>query len=414
MRRADLAVVAALFLAALALRLHGVENPPVRILDEHANLDGAVHYWEAGQFEPDTWQHPTLRHLINYAFLRALGDNPLGWRLRNVLAGAAAVALTWLFAFHATGSRRAALVAGALLATDPLHVVLSRFTFEEITGGALFVGSVVLFLVHRGRPALVALAAALMGCALAVKWYFAPAWLLLLLLDLRAGGAWRDPRAALFLATTWTLVPAGVYLASFAPWFGRGYGLADFPEHCATAYASLQAMTEHSVRATDLRAALIRHLSAGEWFVRPIATGMGHLDGAGGGEFIVYTNDLPVWALTLPAVTATSIVAIRRRALGLALPAILFAASYALFVIVRRPAMLYSAAPLLPFAFTAIGLAGALLADRLPAPRGQRALAAAGAVLVAWNLYLYPLVTTHRVPLAPYRPVLEQVELVTR
>jgi dolichyl-phosphate-mannose-protein mannosyltransferase len=407
-RRGDLPAVAAVFLLALALRLYGVGYPPQRWVDEQANMAGAVNYAEGGRFEPDTWQHPPLRHLVGYAFLRVLGDNPWGWRLKNVLLGAAAAVLAWLFTLHVTSSRRAALLAGLLLATDPLHVVLSRFTFEEVYGGAFFLGAVVLWLLHRQRTSWLLASALLMGCALGTKWYYVPAWLLLFALLLREHGNWRDVRTVLFLACCWLVVPLTVYVAAYLPWFGRGYGLAELPEHVVDAFAFLQAMTEHYVSNTDTRTVFHGHASALEWFVRPILIGYGFHPEPDRWEFVLYGNDLPIWGLALPAVIATLVLAIRDRRPALALPALLFLAPYLPLVLARRPVFVYSAIPLVPFAFAAIGAAVARLADRF----GARLYAVAVVVMVGWNLYLYPLVATRRVPLAPYRWLLDGAEIL--
>jgi dolichyl-phosphate-mannose--protein O-mannosyl transferase len=411
--RRDLLAPALLFLLAFGLRVADLDHPPFRFMDEGTHIPAAVHYVEAGQFEPDFWEHPPLRHLLAWAGLQAFGDNPYGWRLRNVLFGAAAAALTWLFALAVTASRRAALLAGALLATDPLHVVLSRFTYEEIYGGALFTGAVAVLALHRQRTGRLILAALLLGCALATKWYYAPGWLLMAALTAWDSRRLRDPGAIAgtlaFLGCCWLLVPAGVYAASFAPWFGRGYGLGELVELTASAYRSLQSIGDEAFKAMDLRTVFHGHLSAAEWFVAPVMMGEGTRLGADRGEFILFVNDLPVWGLTLPAMAVVSVAAARRRSLALAWPVLFFGASYALFLVVKRPAFLYSAVPLLPFAFTAIAAALWLVAERLGGARwGRRAFWLVAALLVAWNLYLFPLVTAKPVPLAPYQWVLER------
>jgi dolichyl-phosphate-mannose--protein O-mannosyl transferase len=405
--RADLRALGAVLLLALGLRLYGVWHPPQRFIDEVPNMEGAVQYAERGHFEPDTWQHPPLRHLVGYAFLSALGDDPWGWRLKNVLLGAATAALAWAFALHATGNRRAALLAGLLVATDPLHVVLSRFTAEEIYGGALFLAGVVLWQARRDRTWGLVGAAALLGCALAIKWYWLLAWLLLLLILLAEDGRWRDLRTAAFVGCVWTLVPLTIYVASYLPWFGRGYGLAELPEHVANALAFQQWMTGEYVHATDGRATLQGHLSALEWFVRPIAVGWSVRPEQDTVELDLYANSLPVWILTLPAVIALAVHAIRQRRVEPALPVALFLALWLPLVVTRRPVFLYSASVVLPFAFTAVGWGIARVSERL----GARLYWGALAALLAWNLYLYPLVTMRRVPEAAYRPVLPWVHV---
>ena len=91
--------------------------------------------------------------------------------------------------------------------------------------------------------------------------------------------------------------------------------------------------------------------------------------------------------------------------LRLALPVLCFVATYALHAFVRRPVLIYSAVPLLPFAFAAIGLAVSWAAGRW----GPKAGWTLAALLVASNLYLYPLATGRAVPPALYGHVLSRI-----
>jgi dolichyl-phosphate-mannose-protein mannosyltransferase len=396
MKRRDLVLAGVLFLLAFGLRILDLDYPRFMVLDEPGNVPAATHYWNDGQFEPDVWEHPPLRHVTLYGFIQLLGDNPYGWRMRNVLFGALAAALTYLFALEVTGLGRAALLAGLLLATDPLHVVLSRYTYEEVYGGAFFLGALVLHVRHRQRSLWLALSAVLMGCALATKWYYVPCWALLGALTLREHGNFRDPRSALFVACTWVFIPLSVYVLSYGPWFGRGYSMPELLEHVLSSYRSLQSMTPNSFQAASN---LLVHPSAREWFTAPIVVGQGVYLDAGRGEFVLFVNSLPIWILTLPALLGVTALAWRRRQLTLALPVLFFFASYALLVSVERPVFIYSAAPLLPLAFTAIGFAVTWTTGRL----GARLYWIIVAAAMAWNGFLYPLVTAKRVPVAPYR-----------
>jgi hypothetical protein len=63
---------------------------------------------------------------------------------------------------------------------------------------------------------------------------------------------------------------------------------------------------------------------------------------------------------------------------------------------------------LLPFAFTAVAVALTAASARI----GRRAALGIAGVLVASNLYLYPLATGVEVPAAAYRPVLGLLHLV--
>jgi predicted membrane-bound dolichyl-phosphate-mannose-protein mannosyltransferase len=406
MNKRDAAALLLVLGIALGLRLYGVTTPAYPWGDEIEHVASAAHYAERGHFAPNLWEHPPLRHLLLRGFLMVFGESPLGWRLRNVLFGALTAALVFLFVRGVGGSLPAATLGGLLMATDPLHVVLSRFTYEETYGVAFFMASVVLFTFARGRSGWHLASALLMGCALATKWYYVPVWGVIGLLALREDGNWRRPADALFMASVWILAPLLVYVLAYTPWFGRGYSVGEWVEITVNAYYSLQKM---DVGTFNPAMPYMRPVSSLRWFTAPVAFG-GVFEAAGDrGRYIVFGNGL-AWALALPAVALAAFQGWKARRLWPALPALFFVATYALFLIPRRPSFIYNAAPLLPFAFAAVGLALASLADRL----GRRVAWGLAGLLLAANLYLYPLVTAREVPVAAYEFVLSRVDFDAR
>ena len=400
MNKKDLSILTLLFLIAFCVRFYDLSYPSFKWMDEAGHVPAATNYWQHGQFEPDNWEHPPLRHIIFYGFLQVFGDNPYGWRLRNVLFGAAAALLTYLFAREISGSRKAGLMAGLLMATDPLHIVLSRFTFEEVYGGAIFLAGLVLHLQHKRRSVVLMLSAFFMGCALATKWYYIPCWFLVYLLTLYEDGNYRKIKTALFITSTYVLIPVAVYLLSYYQWFGRGYSLNELGEFIANSYRVLQSYQPQNY---DYGLIFLSHISAGEWFFRPVIVGQGTLLPNNGGEFILYMNSLPVWILTFPAMTGIFILGAYRQNLRMVIPVLFFCATYVLFLFVKRPTFIYSAVPLLPFAFTAIACGITHIAERYSA----RIYYVAITLMLAWNLYLFPLVTAKKIPMAPYRYIIE-------
>jgi len=397
-------LVAVVAVLAFALRFYDCAYPPAPWLDEGGHVAASYSYWNDGQFGPDNWEHPPLRHILLQGFLQLFGDTPYGWRMRNIIFGSLAAGLATLCALQATGSRKAALMAGLLLATDPLHVVLSRYTWEEIYGGAFFLAAIVCYLKRTRTVYWQGASALFMGCALATKWYYVPAWFLLCALSLARNGTFKCRRDVLHVVCVWLLIPVSVYVLSYYPWFGRGYTLGEFVQFVVNAYYSLQG---YQLQQYNPNLLFLTHASAREWFVAPIIVGQGTFVSADRGEFIIYMNSLPIWGLTLPAIAVMAVHAARKKSLALALPALVFCATYALYFIVKRPAFIYSAAPLLPFAFIAIAYVIARLSDKF----GLKCYVAALALLVGWNLYLYPLVTAKKVPVAAYRSILERPEV---
>jgi dolichyl-phosphate-mannose-protein mannosyltransferase len=397
--RNDIVLLLVLFLFAFSLRFYDFSYPDFKWFDETMHVPAAINYWNNGQFEPDLWEHPPLRHIILYGFLQFFGDNPYGWRMRNILFGSIAAVLTYLFALEISGSRRTALMAGLLLATDPLHIVLSRYTYEEIYGGAFFLAAIVLYLKHNQRSLWFVSSALFLGCALATKWYYVPCWFLVLFLALRENDNYRNVRTALFISSTYFFIPLSIFILSYYQWFGRGYSVTEFIEFIINAYHSLQ---KNRLSLYDPGFLFLSQSSAVEWFIRPIVIGQGTYLSADRGEFILFLNNLPIWILTIPSMIGLTITAVRRRCMTLALPALFFCASYMLYFIVQRPVFLYSAVPLLPFAFTAIAYGISQLADRY----GSRLYYAALLVTLCWSLFLYPLVTAKQVPVAAYKYII--------
>jgi len=404
MNRKEIGLLCILFLFAFALRFYDLSYPSFRWSDENAHVPAATNYLNNGQFEPDNWEHPPLRHFILYCFLQVFGDNPFGWRMRNVLFGSLSVVLLYLFASKVTNSKKTACMAALILASDPLHIVLSRYTFDEVYGTAFFLSALVLYLKHGRQSFGFVLSAFFMGCALATKWYYAPCWLMICLLALREDGNYRDLRTTLFITGTYILIPLSVFIISYYPWFGRGYTFAEFLEFITNAYYSLQ---NYKPEKYQQGLFFLSHTSAVEWFIRPVIVGQGtYLDNTRG-EFILYANSLPIWILTIPSVVGLAIVAFKKKNMTLALPALFFCATYMLFLFIRRPAFIYSATPLLPFAFTAIAYGIAQLTNRY----SVRLFYVALAIMLTWNLYLYPLVTAKKVPIAPYQYILNNADI---
>jgi 4-amino-4-deoxy-L-arabinose transferase-like glycosyltransferase len=407
MNMRSLILLSLVFLVAFSLRFYDCTNPSYKYMDETGHVPAATNYWYNGQFEPDHWEHPPLRPIMLYGFLQVFGDNPYGWRMRNILFGSAAAALTFLLALGTSGSKKNALLAGLLLATDPLHIALSRHTFCEIYSVAFFLAAVVLYQWHKQRSSWLMLSAFFVGCAMATKWYYFPAWFLLFLLALYEHKNYRKPGSIIFISCSYLLIPLSVYTLAFYSWFGRGYSFTEFIEFVTNVFTSMQQYMADNYMAGLV---FITHLSAGEWFTSSIVVGEGRYFGNGTGEFILFTNNLPVWILTFPSVIVLLVIAARKKSLQVALPALLFCSSYMQYLFVNRPAFLYSVVPLLPYAFTAIAYTISQFAERY----GVRIYYGALAFILAWNMYLYPLATRKIVSVAPYRFILNNNNIQIR
>jgi len=397
MRRSIL-IASALFAAAVLLRGAGLDREPHLKGDEASHVANAGAFAEHGHLGPDNWYHPPLKHLLTYAAIRAAGDGPYGWRCRNVVFGAGTVAVLFLLAEALLGPGFAALTAALLLACDPLHVAFSRTTFEDVPATFfLLLGFLFALRRARGSGAVALLGAAVsFGLAVALRTYAAGPLLAtavaLAVVEVRRG----RPANVIGTASALGAVPLVAYLAPWVPWFRRGYGFGEwlFLQRWAFVAAT-------STPAEGYSPVLLALDRPWRWFLAPVGVA---LPGPGGGEgFQALMNDLPVWALVLPALAALGARAIRERRWDIAAVPAAFAILYVPFLAVPRPIFLYSSLPLLPLGFLAIGDAARRLLGRW-AP-------AFVAAAVAWEMYLYPLATGASVPPAWYAPVLPWLEV---
>jgi hypothetical protein len=138
------------------------------------------------------------------------------------------------------------------------------------------------------------------------------------------------------------------------------------------------------------------------WFLRPIVLGNPTDHHGAWGRFLVIMNNMPVWGLTLPSIVFLAVRARRERRPLAALPALLFGLSYLQVAAVDRPMFLYSALVLLPFAFLAAAHLVVFLLDALRF--SDRTFRLVSAFVVAWGLYLVPLVLNRAVPAGLYAP----------
>jgi len=387
---------AALVAVALVARLSTVAAVRVPTGDELAHVP-AAHAAAEGRGGAETWLNPPFSYEVLAVSIRALGDGPWGWRLRNVVLGALTPLVLALLAFAAfPGRRRAGWIAGWLLALDPLHVTISRGTFEEVQAIFFFlVAALGVVLAAEGRRTLL-LAGVALGCAEASKHYFPVASLVLVAYALAARRDDAPLPHAVHVLVSLVVVPATVYLGTYLPWFLRGHGLGEVAALHLDALAAQRRLTPALFVNGEL---LLRSGTAGEWFTALRMFGSIVEPGAGWSRYHLLGRNLPAWLLVLPAAAAVAVRGVRERDRGDLLVAGLFAAVYLPLLGVSRPIFVHSAAAVIPLALLVLGRAADLAWDRRP-----RLVAALLACAVAFALYLYPLATNRRVPDALYAP----------
>jgi len=70
--------------------------------------------------------HPPLVKMLLAASIALFGDNSLAWRLPSVFFGLASIALFYFVVLEVSKNKKIAVLSAALLAFDPLHIVISR------------------------------------------------------------------------------------------------------------------------------------------------------------------------------------------------------------------------------------------------------------------------------------------------
>lgn len=381
--RAALAL-GAVTLAAAVLRLHGVSSQPLEADELWAGAT-ALHYVQSGQFWPTMWFHPNLRNLVLWAVGETFGWGPVALRSTSLLLGVLSVPLTAALLHLLTRDRLASLVAAALLALEQVHVTFSRQALQETwTTFFILLGTTAAVLAARRQaPAWLAAAGVAFGLGLSSKLHA--------LLPLVACGAAglvvargrRSPALAAWVVACLVALPATVYLATYVPWFARGYGLDDW---FRMQRFVLGTMAAHAGSPMDQ----IIDTEPWQWFLRPM--GYASFVFTGGRPVVTLSLSNPVvWLLVIPA-SAYLARAVRRApstAGGEAFVLSLFAASYLPLALSPRPIWLLSSLAVLPFAFMIVGLAASRLLAARPATRPL--LVGWGALVVASSLALHPL-----------------------
>jgi len=144
-------VVAVLAVTALAacLRFVHLQQPPTFVFDEVYYpkaacilvgwSDETCHvessdekYWRSQKWDVGSWVHPPLGKWEIALGVKAFGMDPWGWRFTSALAGTLVVLFTAVIAQLLFGQPVWTFVAGLLIATEHLNVVMSRTALLDV------------------------------------------------------------------------------------------------------------------------------------------------------------------------------------------------------------------------------------------------------------------------------------------
>ncbi|HUL58078.1 MAG TPA: phospholipid carrier-dependent glycosyltransferase [Anaeromyxobacteraceae bacterium] len=389
-RRRLVAGLVALTALGIAVRTVHLGDQPVTPDDADVGQT-ARNFVETGWPEPTMWNHPRLRDALVDASLDALGRGPWGLKAWSVLLGALTVpAAAWL-AFLLTGSGGAAAILGLLLALDPLHVDFSRQAINDVYLGFFPVAAVAAAWRYRAtrRTGWLVLAGALFGLGLASKWSallpLAVTAAVLARDVARTRGSARERSAEVaFAASCLVVLPLAVYLATFLPWFGRGYGLTDWLGFQRS--MAVETATHVGYAGTKRPGYAGELVGAWRWFVSPAWYVDRTLaaDRGGEGAFLVGIGNPVTWLVVWPSLAYAGWCAWRRRDAAAAILAALFLASYLPLVATARPIWTNTALAVLPFAMALVAFAAARLGALRPRLVGAWLAAAVLAGALLW------------------------------
>lgn len=371
------------------LRVWDIAGQPASPDDFGAAIT-AINFVENGQPGPTMWNHPALRNILMYFSMSLFGTGVVGIKIWGILFGSLCVPLMALVTRRLTGSAAVALLASFLWSLDPLAIDYSRQSINDVylaffPLAALYCG---LRFEDRGSALWLTASGFFFGCGLASKWsaLFQIVCLFFYLYRARqeeavSGGLARK----LFIASALGVLPVAVYLVTFFPWFGRGYGVDEWP-------AFQKAMYQETKLHQGYHKTITGDHRAYEWFIVPVT----YVE-----SFFVKTNeDGPrqeptvdenvvillaaanplVWLLVLPSAGMVAYRGIKRRDRGLCLLAGLFFLSYLPLALTHRPIWVNTALVVLPYALMAVAW---LLWEILGATPRRRKILTAYVVVVA-------------------------------
>ena len=353
-----------------------------------------------------------------------LGNNTFGWRIAACIFGTLCIPMMYLLARRLWPNRLFAIAAATLTCVDGMFFIQSRIGMIDIFPIFLILTAYFVFLVHiqsRSFGASLLLLVALgtvLGIGIAAKWIVLAAWLsivfwLVVRIFLRSLNFDFGPRGWPFLSWSrdkgpvipgmfWptyltvaiialVIVPAGIYILSWYPFFARGqfHNLADLIKYQVDSYTY-----HHNLTATHPYGS--RPLSW-PFLSRPVLyyaeySGLG-MDAFTGQALIARMSNLGnpwIWWTSLPCVAALPYYVIRHRSFAAAVILLGFVSQYLPWFLISRVLFMYHMFGGLIFMVLALAFVLTQLAQNLRPP-GRRSLVAAHlAVAVLFFGYFYP------------------------
>lgn len=396
-------VLAATALGAL-LRARGLWLQPATA-DELNAIPAALGYLEGSAPGPLMPNHPHLRDLVLAGAHALFGPGVLAARGPSLLLGTACIPLLAALVWRLSRNARAAALAAALLAIDPVSIFFSRLAYQDVWTaffallGAWCAAEAVLGAPGR-RPWLLAAAGVAFGLGTAAKFNVIPVWgvcAALVVLGAVRARRWSD---AAYAVAALGLLPVLVYAATWWPWFHGGGSAAEWLVHQAERWDT---MSRHH-RAPE---GALRFSHPWRWFAVPFEGWSERVLSPGGVGLTFAVGNPVVWLLALPACAWALWRNRARRAEVVFL--LLFAATWGSMLLPSRQIWILSSLTVVPFAFALIALAAADLEARSGAVRARTLVHAWLAVAVAASLALHPALIGKAHEVGYLRPLLQHL-----
>lgn len=244
-----------LFIIAFAVKVYGVSEPEKYYFDEiyYAFTANEMAQWKGTGWEykegaPEgvayEWTHPPLGKEITVIGIKIFGNNSLGWRILQVLFGAAGTIIIYFLATELFKNKLAGLFTSILYTFESMIFVLSRISMMDIyliTFMQLALLFVIRFFNYRNFKNII-VAGIFTGCAISVKWngVFGLFFISVILLIYLSYEQYRieiprkifrykiylNPLAIVLLC--FISLPLIVYVLTYIPFFIMGNSFGDF------------------------------------------------------------------------------------------------------------------------------------------------------------------------------------------
>lgn len=295
-------VLLVLLLFGLWLRLHAFGFPPGFLFDEHHFVENARNYLS---HRADWNDHPPLGKLLIAASILVLGDHSVAWRLPALLFGLVTLAAGGLATARLFRSRRAGLVALALLSADGFLIAYSRAgLLDGYLAGCLALA--LLLSTCRWNPGLALGAGALLGLAVNVKFSGVGVAAPLAVSLLFSSSSWgRRLGLGLVIGAAAAVVYVGVY--------AFGLSMAGQPAGARAVVSDTLRLLHHHAALTDMKNPSVSGWPS--WVLPARAIVMSRVDSFGEVRVLTMLGNLVTWwsAVLLAAAAGWTVFALGAR-----------------------------------------------------------------------------------------------------